>query len=181
MGPQHATTVRDGRRSIAVRRNVLQAVRDVNRELWVLNGSECAWKGCHQRLLDEDRAWTGEIAHIVGAETGSASHDPTWKPEKLRDIGNLALLCLHHTKIDHRDSRSNYPVEFLRKMKERHEAPFRRAYQGFEEEFLNITAGNVVTPWTILLAVNGAGASVARVADHDDGADQSGPVPGSRD
>jgi hypothetical protein len=119
----------------------------VKRELWVLSGNECAWDGCPNRLFDEDGAWIGEIAHIVGAEDGSARHDRDWTPEQLRDISNLMLLCpLHHEKIDNRASRDNYSVEFLCKMKEKHEARYRRAFQGFEQEFLNVTGGNVVTP-----------------------------------
>ena len=115
------------------------------------SGNECAWDNCRQRLLDEDGAWIGKIAHIVGAEPGSARHDPTWTPDHLRDVSNLVLLCsVHHDKIDHPDSRDQYPVGFLRKMKEKHETPFRRAFKGFEEEFLDMTRGNQVTPCTTL-------------------------------
>ena len=35
-------------------------------------------------------------------------------------------------------------------MKEEHEARFRRAFEGYEEEFLNVTGGNVVAPCTTL-------------------------------
>jgi hypothetical protein len=123
----------------------------VSRELWVLSGNECAWKGCSERLLAEDGAWIGKIAHIVGAEVGSARHDPSWESDDLRDFSNLVLLCSnHHDRIDHPGSRDNYSVEFLREMKEEHKARFRRAFQGFEEEFLNVTGINVVTPCTTL-------------------------------
>jgi hypothetical protein len=132
-------------------KNRREPLGEVKRELWVLSGNECAWEGCRQRLLDEDGAWIGKIVHIVGAEPGSARHDPAWAPDQLRDVSNLVLLCsVHHDKIDHPDSRDQYPVEFLHKMKDQHEARFRRAFLGFEEEFLNVTGGNLVTPCTTL-------------------------------
>jgi hypothetical protein len=123
----------------------------VKRELWVLSGNECAWDGCNQRLLDDDGAWIGKIAHIVGAEEGSARHDPTWTRDQLREVSNLLLLCAnHHDKIDHVDSRDQYPVDFLREIKAKHEARFRRAFEGFEEEFLNVNGRNLVTQCTTL-------------------------------
>ncbi|MGW5170335.1 hypothetical protein ACWEQ1_23415 [Streptomyces nodosus] len=48
----------------------------VSRELWMLSGDECAFPKCGERLVGEDDAFTGEVAHIVGAEAGSARHDP---------------------------------------------------------------------------------------------------------
>jgi hypothetical protein len=127
--------------------NRQEPLGEVKRELWVLSGNECAWRDCHQRLLAGDGAWIGKIAHIVGAEKGSARHDATWEPEQLRDVSNLVLLCgVHHDMIDHPDSRDQYPPDFLCEMKREHEARFRRAFQGFEEEFLNVTGANRVTP-----------------------------------
>lgn len=135
----------------ASEKNRKEPLSQVSRELWVLSGNECAWKGCSERLLTGEGAWIGKIAHIVGAEAGSARHDPSWEPDDLRDVSNLVLLCSnHHDRIDHPGSRDSYPVEFLRKMKEDHEARFRRAFQGFEEEFLNVTGINMVTPCTTL-------------------------------
>lgn len=135
----------------ASKKNRMEPLGQVSRELWILSGNECAWAGCSERLLAEDGAWIGEIAHIVGAEPGSARHDSSWKKDQLRDTTNLVLLCPnHHKRIDHPDSRHEYPVEFLQKMKKDHEARFRRAFEGFEEEFLNITGRNLVTPCTTL-------------------------------
>jgi len=135
----------------ASEKNRMEPLGQVSRELWILSGNECAWAGCSERLLAEDGAWIGEIAHIVGAETGSARHDSSWTKDQLRDATNLVLLCpSHHKRIDHPDSRHQYSVEFLRKMKEDHEDRFRRAFEGFEEEFLNVTGQNRVTPCTTL-------------------------------
>src|SRR5262249_23504431 len=108
--------------------NRREPLGQIKRELWVLSGNECAWENCHRRLFDEDGAWVGKIAHIVGAEEGSARHNRSWTPEQLREVSNLVLLCsTHHDKIDHPGSRDKYPVEFLRKMKDKHEERFRRA------------------------------------------------------
>lgn len=128
-------------------KNRMEPLGQVSRELWILSGNECAWAGCNERLLAEDGAWIGEIAHIVGAEPGSARHDSSWDREQLRDASNLVLLCAnHHGRIDHPDSRDKYPAEFLREMKKEHEAKFQRAFQVFEEEFLNVTGSSLVTP-----------------------------------
>ena len=70
-------------------KNRREPLGQVKRELWVLSGNECAWDGCRQRLFDEDGAWIGKIAHIVGAEEGSARHDRDWTTEQLRDVSNL--------------------------------------------------------------------------------------------
>src|ERR1017187_9476441 len=135
---------------VASEKNRMEALGQVSREVWILSGNECAWKGCSERLLAEDGAWIGEIAHIVGAEPGSARHE-SWTKDQLRDATNLVLLCpSHHKRIDHPDSRHQYSVEFLQEMKKDHEARFRRAFEGFEEEFLNVTGGNQVTPCATL-------------------------------
>lgn len=74
-------------------KNRMEPLGQVSRELWILSGNECAWADCKERLLAEDGAWIGEIAHIVGAEPGSARHDSSWTKEQLRDATNLVLLC----------------------------------------------------------------------------------------
>jgi hypothetical protein len=117
-------------------KNRLPPLADDERQLWVLCGNECAWGDCRERLMQPDGAWIGELAHIVGAEPGSARHEPTWTKDQLRAVGNLMFLCPnHHSRIDHTRSRDQYPVEDLRAMKEAHESRFRLALGHVHEQF----------------------------------------------
>ncbi|MEU5600006.1 HNH endonuclease [Streptomyces sp. NPDC020298] len=117
------------------------------RDLLLFSGNECAWAGCRERLTADDGAWIGEIAHIRGAEEGSARYDAVFAENKdqLRDFSNLVLLCRnHHRRIDDETSRAEYSVEFLEQMKRDHEDRFRRAWQAAEEEFEDLTRRNAV-------------------------------------
>jgi len=61
----------------------------VERELWMLSGNECAYEGCRNRMVTESGAYVGEIAHICGVGRTSARHDPTMSDDDLRDKSNL--------------------------------------------------------------------------------------------
>jgi hypothetical protein len=159
-------------------KNRMLPLSEASRELWVLSGNECAWDECRQRLMDVDGAWVGQVAHIVGAEPGSARHDAGWSKERLRAVDNLMLLCpTHHAKIDHVGSRGQYGAEFLRAVKQRHEARFRLAVDRVRQEFRDATRDNVVVHcvtlnrfWTgeDLTTEDRAGLveAVNRIADH---------------
>ncbi|MFE9424137.1 hypothetical protein ACFYNO_14360 [Kitasatospora sp. NPDC006697] len=132
-------------------KNRLEPLPNVVRQLWVFSGNECAWPSCEVRLVDPSGAWVGKIAHIVGAEQGSARHDPAWSKDELRDYSNLILLCgNHHDVIDHVNSRDQFTVETLRDLKERHESRYRFGLARMEEAFLNVTKSNMVRPCTTL-------------------------------
>lgn len=133
------------------KKNRMEPLGQVSRELWMLSGNECAFPKCGERLVGEDGAFIGEVAHIVGAEAGSARHDPGLTRDELRAAENLMLLCANcHTRIDHVDSRHRYSVTALQGMKQTHEDRFRRAAAAFEADFRDYTRDAVVTYCTTL-------------------------------
>lgn len=57
------------------------------------------------------------IAHIEGAEVGSARYNETMTNEERRSFPNLLLLCIpHHDLVDHKEP-DQYTVEMLREWK----------------------------------------------------------------
>ncbi|MBF9071734.1 hypothetical protein [Streptacidiphilus fuscans] len=126
-----------------------RTVPAVARELLVYSGNECAWDGCGQRLLTPEKGWVGVVAHIIGAEVGSARHEH-WDGQDLdalRAPGNLFLLCATHSVlIDSPGSRNEFTVEYLRALKSRHEEPYRygvdQLTQQMEAEFRDAVASN---------------------------------------
>ncbi|MEU8545257.1 HNH endonuclease [Streptomyces sp. NPDC048717] len=136
-------------------KNRKEPLPGVARQLWAFSGNECAWGDppCSTRLVTEEGAWVGKIAHIVGAEPGSARHE-AWDgkdAEQLRDFDNLLLLCgVHHDLIDSTVTRHNYPVEYLRAVKRNHEARYRYTVDDIEAEFRDTVSGSVVRPATTM-------------------------------
>ncbi|MEU5241648.1 HNH endonuclease [Streptomyces lydicus] len=132
-------------------RNRKEPLSSVARQLWAFSGNECAWGDphCSTRLVTEEGAWVGKIAHIIGAEPGSARHEQ-WDGkdvEHLRDFNNLILLCaVHHDLIDSSVARHAYTVEYLRAVKHKHEAKYRYAVENIEAEFRDTVDGSRVRP-----------------------------------
>ncbi|WP_329484980.1 hypothetical protein OG618_36890 [Kitasatospora sp. NBC_01246] len=119
----------------------------------MFSGNECAWEDCKVRLVTAENGWIGEIAHIIGAEPTSARHED-WDGKDLDDLrahNNLILLCKNHAKnIDDKSSRGEFTSEFLRGMKERHEAPYRHSVQQMEAAYRDVTKDNTVAYATTL-------------------------------
>ncbi|MGY4963526.1 HNH endonuclease [Streptomyces sp. 900105245] len=136
-------------------KNRKEPLPGVARRLWAFSGNECAWGDppCSTRLVTEEGAWVGKIAHIIGAEPGSARHE-AWDgkdAEQLRDFDNLMLLCgVHHDLIDSSVTRHNYPVAYLRAVKQRHEARYRYTVDDIEAEFSDTVSGSQVRPATTM-------------------------------
>ncbi|MFE6548231.1 hypothetical protein ACFVHS_07480 [Streptomyces sp. NPDC057746] len=136
-------------------KNRRKPLPDVARQLFVFSGNECAWgdPNCTTRLVTAEDGWVGEIAHIIGAEPTSARHEE-WDGkdvDDLRHFSNLILLCkVHARNIDDKNSRDEFTVEYLRAVKERHEAPYRYGLEQLEAEFKDAVAGNTVTPATTM-------------------------------
>jgi hypothetical protein len=136
-------------------KNRKRPLPDVARQLFVFSGNECAWgdPNCTQRLVTAENGWVGEIAHIIGAEPGSARHEE-WDGKDvndLRDFSNLMLLCeVHGKNIDDTNSRAEFTVEYLRAVKERHEKPYRYGVQQLEAAFTDTVAANTVVPATTM-------------------------------
>lgn len=132
---------------------------NVERELWILSGNECAHEGCTSRMVTESGAYVGQIAHIRGVGSTSARHDPRMSDDELRDKNNLVLLCYaHHVESD---DESRYTVKRMREMKERHESRFRKAYAEFEAQFIDYTDSvysthcQRLTRWLEVLGLDG--------------------------
>ncbi|MFE3382582.1 hypothetical protein [Streptomyces anulatus] len=137
--------------------NRMEPLGQVARELWILSGNECAFEACAERLICEDGAFIGEVAHIHGVEPSSPRHDPSLDRQALRAAGNLMLLCpKHHTRIDHVNSRSKYPAPMLRRMKRKHEERFREAAACIEAQFTDHTKAATVRYATTLDALHAA-------------------------
>ncbi|MFD0401956.1 hypothetical protein ACFVHI_28185 [Kitasatospora sp. NPDC127121] len=143
------------RRADGTKKNRREPLPDVARQLFVFSGNECAWgdPNCTTRLVTAEDGWVGEIAHIIGAELTSARHE-AWggkDVDDLRHFSNLILLCkVHARNIDDKNSRDEFTVEYLRAVKERHEAPYRYGMEQLEAEFKDAVASNRVTPATTM-------------------------------
>ncbi|MGW0670666.1 hypothetical protein [Streptomyces sp. NPDC002746] len=137
--------------------NRMEPLGQVARELWILSGNECAFDPCTERLICEDGAFIGEVAHIHGVEPSSPRHESALDRQALRAVDNLMLLCpKHHTRIDHVNSRSKYPAPMLRRMKRKHEDRFRAAAAYIEAQFTDHTRAATVHYATTLDALHAA-------------------------
>ncbi|WP_331725858.1 HNH endonuclease [Streptomyces sp. NBC_00470] len=136
-------------------KNRKEPLSGVARRLWAFSGNECAWGDphCSTRLVTDEGAWVGKIAHIIGAEPDSARHE-AWDGkdvEDLRNFDNLMLLCgVHHDLIDSSVTRHDYTVEYLRAVKQKHEARYRYTVDDIEAEFRDTVSGSLVRPATTM-------------------------------
>jgi len=143
------------KRTSGPEKNRKEPMSGVARRLWAFSGNECAWGDphCPTRLVTDEGAWVGKIAHIIGAEPGSARHE-AWDGrdvEQLRDFDNLMLLCgVHHDLIDSSVTRDNYTVEYLRAVKQKHEGTYRYTVDDIEAEFRDTVNGFLVRPATTM-------------------------------
>tara|TARA_Y100001951_G_scaffold104648_1_gene116972 strand:- start:725 stop:1639 length:915 start_codon:yes stop_codon:yes gene_type:complete len=113
------------------------------RELFLLSGNECAWKGCNAALIDSEGTMIGDIAHIEAAMPDGKRFNPDMTNEQRRSLVNLMLLCAtHHRKIDGKSC--TYTPKGLRKIKAAHEKRFRAVeasiLKRFETQFPDLTA-----------------------------------------
>lgn len=113
------------------------------RELFLLSGNECAWRGCNAVLIDSEGTMIGDIAHIEAAMPGGKRFNPDMTNEQRRSPDNLMLLCAsHHRKIDGKGS--THKPKDLWKIKAAHEKRFRAAeasiLKRFETQFPDLTA-----------------------------------------
>ncbi|MEV5786479.1 hypothetical protein AB0L42_36610 [Streptomyces sp. NPDC052287] len=123
------------------------------RDLLLFSGNQCAYPKCAQRLMTEDGAWVGELAHIRGAEPESARYDEAFARDKdaLRADDNLILLCRnHHREVDDQRTRDLYSVTDLQQIKRAHEDRFRLAVDAAERDIYDVTHDGAVTHCTSL-------------------------------
>jgi len=95
--------------------------------LWGRAAARCQRAGCNKPVsmseVTLEDANMAEKAHIRAFSAGGQRADPMYPPTKLNEIDNLMLLChgCHHV-IDQQGGAERYPVEWLRAMKQQHEA-----------------------------------------------------------
>lgn len=104
---------------------------NVRERIWGRAAARCVL--CSEWLIDSTEFWhsvpTGEIAHNVGATSGpnSPRGKSTLTAEERAHESNLFLLCRTcHKKIDSRQHRDSYTVEFLASKKKEHEERVRQ-------------------------------------------------------
>lgn len=97
----------------------LQPTSTVVKRLFALSGNKCAYPTCDQKIVDEHGSVIGEICHIEAAEQGGERYNLSSNDEYRRSFENLVLLCSNHHKKT--DNVEEYPVEKMKKIKNRHE------------------------------------------------------------
>ena len=90
------------------------------------SGGRCYWPGCPEKVFRDEAGEpyrTAAIAHIQGANPGSARYKKKMTNDQRRSITNLMLLCgPHHWIVDQDELK--YTAEKLQSWKTRHEAEF---------------------------------------------------------
>lgn len=90
------------------------------KRLFALCGNRCAYPGCPVPVVSEGSV-TAEVAHIKARSPEGSRYDPAQSDAERHAFENLLLLCgVHHKFVD--DDPEQYTVEFLRELKEQHEA-----------------------------------------------------------
>ena len=143
--------------------------------LIALSGNVCAFPGCTTRLVapgnaDDDAAFLGEMAHIVGdSHQGPRGDFPMTDDDRDKHI-NLLLLCGdHHKTIDSQPR--TYSVSVLRRIKEDHEARIRRATGDTPPPLPAATPTREVIHSSILAVTHLPSAIFAAPCDFHDGQD----------
>lgn len=94
------------------------------RALYAYSGTTCYWPDCKASVIVfiEDEPFSNvEIAHIRGANPGSARYDPSMTNDERRSFPNLLLLCKpHHELVDKRHP-DDYPPDLLSEWKAQRE------------------------------------------------------------
>jgi hypothetical protein len=91
----------------------------VIKRLFAKSGNKCAFKSCVSPIVDGKKV-VGKVCHIKAKSEGWARYDPHQTTAERHDYDNLILLCgRHHDVID--DDPDAYTVDYLHKMKLRHE------------------------------------------------------------
>lgn len=98
--------------------------------LWGRSAGRCAFPGCNCELtafVEKGNCVIGEMAHVI-------SHSPN-APTRNDEIGgnntyeNLILLCpTHHTLIDKKELKHNFPEQLVKKWKYEHEQKVYKLY-----------------------------------------------------
>jgi hypothetical protein len=89
------------------------------KRLFAISGNRCAFPKCTSTLVDGKKV-VGKICHIKARNEGGPRFDPNQTSEERHGYDNLILMCgRHHDVID--DDEEAYTVEYLRRLKAKHE------------------------------------------------------------
>ena len=104
--------------------------------LFARSGNQCAFPGCTHALFNLKNDFIGQLCHIEAALPGGRRYNETQTDEGRRAYSNLLLLCYaHHIEIDRN---SEFTVERLQNIKQRHEAIHKADFQIEEAEILKV-------------------------------------------
>ena len=104
--------------------------------LFARSGNQCAFPGCTHALFNLKNDFIGQVCHIEAALSGGPRYNETQTDEGRRAYSNLLLLCYaHHVEIDRN---SEFTVERLQNIKQRHEAIHKADFQLEEAEILKV-------------------------------------------
>lgn len=95
----------------------------VERKLYRVARGTCFYPDCQRPIMfdvDNQPVCDVEIAHIHGAENGSARYDENMTDAERSAFANLILLCSAHHKLVDRDELA-YPIESLERWKSENE------------------------------------------------------------
>jgi hypothetical protein len=118
----------------------LTPTSDTVRELYLKSGNECAFPNCHERIIDENGVFVGEICHIEAALPGGERFNSSMTNEERRAFGNLILLCRKHHVVT--NDVEAYPVERIKAMKGEHENRFTDVVERIRSSFVDYTEGH---------------------------------------
>lgn len=92
--------------------------------LFALGKGTCYFKDCKKTVVEEvegQQQIAVQIAHIKGANEGSARYDPGMTDKERAAFNNLVLMCTPHHKLIDGPNRGKYPAELLHEWKKNHE------------------------------------------------------------
>ncbi len=95
-------------------------------KLWVLSGGRCEFSGCNNYIwrdgltLQEDNF--AEMAHIIAQSSDGPRGNKKLSLQQAIDFENLIMLCPYHHKLVDKKNKNKYPVELLKRYKQKHEA-----------------------------------------------------------
>lgn len=99
-------------------------MRDKTRKIiWGRSGNRCAI--CRKELVinannADEESIIGEECHIISGQENGPRYDASFPTDQLDEPENLILLCrVHHKIVD--DQCETYTVEYLQKIKQKHE------------------------------------------------------------
>lgn len=93
--------------------------------LFALGKGTCYFPGCPKPVVEETEGLqlvAVQIAHIKGANEGSARYDEAMSDQERAAFSNLTLMCTTHHKLIDGPKRSEYPTELLQGWKAEHES-----------------------------------------------------------